>query len=248
MFVTIWMCTQEWSLISIRVTAFTFATCHQRLQLVVAVHAPDHAAELLVAADGHVDPHPLDRLGGRQPRLALGLRRDRRSRSPRRSRLDRPRRSPRRGAYARASGFRAVCLRPMCHTIRHERARTRSGSAVHDDLHRWRLTVFFRLILAIPHIVWFVVWSIVTLFVAIVGWIWALVTGQLPGRAAPVLLRLHPLRHALLRLPLPRHRAVPAVQRPAARRLSGRRRRSPTPAAAAAAARARPDRRSRSRR
>ena len=29
MFVTIWMCTQEWSLISIRVTAFTFATCHQ---------------------------------------------------------------------------------------------------------------------------------------------------------------------------------------------------------------------------
>ncbi len=29
MFVTIWMCTQEWSLISIRATAFTFETCHQ---------------------------------------------------------------------------------------------------------------------------------------------------------------------------------------------------------------------------
>ena len=29
MFATIWMCTQEWSLISIRTTAFTFATCHQ---------------------------------------------------------------------------------------------------------------------------------------------------------------------------------------------------------------------------
>src|SRR5689334_19323517 len=29
MFVTIWMCTHEWSLISIRATAFTFATCHQ---------------------------------------------------------------------------------------------------------------------------------------------------------------------------------------------------------------------------
>ena len=29
MFVTIWMCTQEWSLICIRATAFTFATCHQ---------------------------------------------------------------------------------------------------------------------------------------------------------------------------------------------------------------------------
>ena len=31
MFVTIWMCTHEWSLISIRATAFTFATCHQPL-------------------------------------------------------------------------------------------------------------------------------------------------------------------------------------------------------------------------
>ena len=29
MFATIWMCTQEWSLISIRTTAFTFETCHQ---------------------------------------------------------------------------------------------------------------------------------------------------------------------------------------------------------------------------
>ena len=28
MFVTIWMCTQEWSLIPIRATAFTFETCH----------------------------------------------------------------------------------------------------------------------------------------------------------------------------------------------------------------------------
>ena len=31
MFVTIWMCTHEWSLISMRATAFTFATCHQPL-------------------------------------------------------------------------------------------------------------------------------------------------------------------------------------------------------------------------
>ena len=31
MFVTIWMCTQEWSLISMRTTAFTFATCHRPL-------------------------------------------------------------------------------------------------------------------------------------------------------------------------------------------------------------------------
>ena len=31
MFVTIWMCTQEWSLIAIRETALTFETCHQPL-------------------------------------------------------------------------------------------------------------------------------------------------------------------------------------------------------------------------
>ena len=29
MFATIWMCTHEWSLISMRTTAFTFVTCHQ---------------------------------------------------------------------------------------------------------------------------------------------------------------------------------------------------------------------------
>ncbi len=31
MLATIWMCTQEWSLISSRTTALTFATCHQPL-------------------------------------------------------------------------------------------------------------------------------------------------------------------------------------------------------------------------
>ena len=31
MFATIWMCTQEWSLIARRLTAFTLATCHQPL-------------------------------------------------------------------------------------------------------------------------------------------------------------------------------------------------------------------------
>src|SRR4051794_6981843 len=36
MFVTIWMCTQEWSLISIRATALTFATCHQAFSWVSA--------------------------------------------------------------------------------------------------------------------------------------------------------------------------------------------------------------------
>ena len=73
MLVTIWMWTQEWSLISIRTTALTFETCHQRLQLLVVVDALEQPAELLVAAHRHVDLHPLDRLGRGQPRLAHRL-------------------------------------------------------------------------------------------------------------------------------------------------------------------------------
>ena len=55
------------------------------------------------------------------------------------------------------------------------------GLSVTDDLHRSRLTVFFRLILAIPHIVWLIVWSVGTFFAAIAGWVMTLITGQLPG-------------------------------------------------------------------
>ena len=52
---------------------------------------------------------------------------------------------------------------------------------VEDDLRRSRLTVFFRLLLAIPHVIWFVLWSIAALFAAIATWIAALVRGAAPG-------------------------------------------------------------------
>lgn len=52
---------------------------------------------------------------------------------------------------------------------------------VDDDLRRSRLTVFFRLLLAIPHFVWIVLWSIVVIFAAIAAWVAALVTGRLPN-------------------------------------------------------------------
>ncbi len=55
------------------------------------------------------------------------------------------------------------------------------GLTVTDDLHRSRLTVLFRLILAIPHILWVVVWSVGTFVAAIGGWVVALITGELPG-------------------------------------------------------------------
>jgi hypothetical protein len=49
-----------------------------------------------------------------------------------------------------------------------------------DDLRRSRLTVFFRLLLAIPHLVWIVLWSLAVVVAAIVGWLVALVTARLP--------------------------------------------------------------------
>jgi hypothetical protein len=51
---------------------------------------------------------------------------------------------------------------------------------VTDDLHRSRLTVFFRLLLAIPLFIWFGLWSIGVFFAAIIGWFAALFTGRLP--------------------------------------------------------------------
>lgn len=53
--------------------------------------------------------------------------------------------------------------------------------AVDDELRRSRLTVFFRLLLAIPHFVWIALWSIAVVFVSILAWILALVLGRLPS-------------------------------------------------------------------
>lgn len=51
---------------------------------------------------------------------------------------------------------------------------------VTDDLGRNRLTVFFRLLLAIPLLLWIVLWSIVVAFAVVVAWVAALVTGRVP--------------------------------------------------------------------
>jgi hypothetical protein len=49
-----------------------------------------------------------------------------------------------------------------------------------DDRDRNRLTVAFRLILAIPHLIWWALWAIAAFFAAIAGWFAALATGRLP--------------------------------------------------------------------
>jgi hypothetical protein len=51
---------------------------------------------------------------------------------------------------------------------------------VTDDLGRSRLTVLFRLLLAIPHLAWLLLWSIATFFAAIAAWLAALVAGRVP--------------------------------------------------------------------
>src|SRR5438270_295339 len=52
---------------------------------------------------------------------------------------------------------------------------------VHEDLHRSRLTVFFRLLLAIPHLVWLLLWTIAALVVLVVDWFATLIAGRSPA-------------------------------------------------------------------
>jgi hypothetical protein len=51
---------------------------------------------------------------------------------------------------------------------------------VEDDLERNRLTVFFRLLLAIPHMIWMTLWSFAAVVVGIVTWVATLITGRPP--------------------------------------------------------------------
>jgi Domain of unknown function (DUF4389) len=51
----------------------------------------------------------------------------------------------------------------------------------HDDLRRSRLTVFFRLLLAIPHLIWLALWGIVALLAAIASWFATLFAGTSPA-------------------------------------------------------------------
>jgi Domain of unknown function (DUF4389) len=51
---------------------------------------------------------------------------------------------------------------------------------VTDDLQRSRLTVFFRLLLAIPHLIWLALWGIAVWIALIVAWFAALFTKRVP--------------------------------------------------------------------
>jgi hypothetical protein len=50
-----------------------------------------------------------------------------------------------------------------------------------DDLRRSRVTVFFRCLLAIPHLVWVWLYGIAAMLVLVVAWVIALFTGRVPA-------------------------------------------------------------------
>jgi hypothetical protein len=63
----------------------------------------------------------------------------------------------------------------------HEHAEHPVRLVVEDDLHRNRLTVFFRLLLAIPHFIWITLWTVAIVFAVIINWLATLVTGTPPS-------------------------------------------------------------------
>lgn len=89
--------------------------------------------------------------------------------------------------YAAQAGSYLLLLTPRYPTSDPELAEPYSELPEHpvrmvvtDDLERPRLTVLFRLFLAIPHIVWFLLWSVAVFFAAVVAWLAALITGRVP--------------------------------------------------------------------
>ena len=63
------------------------------------------------------------------------------------------------------------------------------GLIVDDDLRRNRLTVFFRLLLAIPQLIWLYFFGIVAAFALLFAWIVAVFTGRVPDSQHNLLAR-----------------------------------------------------------
>jgi hypothetical protein len=52
---------------------------------------------------------------------------------------------------------------------------------VTDDLRRTRLTVFFRLILVIPHLLWLMLWGVAAYLAVLVAWVVGIFMGRIPN-------------------------------------------------------------------
>ncbi|MBI2684278.1 MAG: DUF4389 domain-containing protein [Actinobacteria bacterium] len=55
------------------------------------------------------------------------------------------------------------------------------GLRITDDLRRSRLSVLFRLLLAIPHFIWLAIWGIAVVFAVIASWFATLANGTTPA-------------------------------------------------------------------
>ena len=60
---------------------------------------------------------------------------------------------------------------------------------VDDDLHRTRVTVFFRFLLAIPQLIWLSLFGIAAAVVLVIAWFAALFTGRVPDGLHDLLAR-----------------------------------------------------------
>ena len=103
------------------------------------------------------------------------------------------------------SGVPAAAHRPLPDACERERLPVRKGRIVtetaaiadrhpiglivDDDLRRNRLTVFFRLLLAIPQLIWLYFFGIVAAFALLFAWIVALFTGRVPDALHNLLAR-----------------------------------------------------------
>src|SRR5579864_1297730 len=54
------------------------------------------------------------------------------------------------------------------------------GLIVTDDLERSRLTVFCRLLLAVPHLIWLYLWGIAVSITVLISWFAGIFTGRVP--------------------------------------------------------------------
>ena len=85
------------------------------------------------------------------------------------------------------------------------------------DLRRSRITVFFRLLLALPHLIWVTLWAIVAILAAIVQWFVTLVRGTPAGAlhrfvSAYIRYRLHVTAYLMLVAnPFPGFTGAPGV-------------------------------------
>ena len=192
MFATIWMCTQEWSLISIRATAFTFETCHHALSFLSSFTSSISERSLRLPRTGtlifirSIASAGVSRVSAPPPRRRAG-------RSGRRS----PCRSPR--ASSEHSLIRSLTEHPVRLVVEDDlQAQPLDGLLPADprdpasDLGR---PLDDRRVLR-----------------GIANWLVTLVTGRPPG-APPLPQRVHPLPRAPERVPLARREPVPRLRR-----------------------------------